>query len=39
MNLQVIAGPHGDIVWVSGPLPGADRRPGLGILRELAAPG
>src|SRR5689334_12959778 len=23
MNLQVIAGPGGDIVWVSGPLPGA----------------
>ena len=23
MNLQVIASPHGDIVWVSGPLPGA----------------
>jgi hypothetical protein len=23
MNLQVIAGPDGDIVWVSGPLPGA----------------
>ena len=23
MNLQVIAGPHGEILWVSGPLPGA----------------
>ena len=23
MNLQVIASPHGDTVWVSGPLPGA----------------
>src|SRR5215470_3296797 len=23
MNLQVIAGPEGEIVWVSGPLPGA----------------
>ena len=23
MNLQVIASPHGGIVWVSGPLPGA----------------
>lgn len=23
MNLQVIARPGGDIVWVSGPLPGA----------------
>ena len=23
MNLQVIASPDGDIVWVSGPLPGA----------------
>jgi Helix-turn-helix of DDE superfamily endonuclease/DDE superfamily endonuclease len=22
MNLQVITSPHGDIVWVSGPLPG-----------------
>ena len=23
MNLQVIASPTGDILWVSGPLPGA----------------
>jgi DDE superfamily endonuclease len=23
MNLQVIAAPNGDIVWASGPLPGA----------------
>ena len=23
MNLQVTASPHGDIIWVSGPLPGA----------------
>jgi DDE superfamily endonuclease len=23
MNLQVIAGPDGEILWVSGPLPGA----------------
>jgi hypothetical protein len=34
MNLQVISSPHGDIVWVSGPLPGRrprpDRRPDLG---------
>jgi hypothetical protein len=34
MNLQVIATPDGDILWVSGPLPGAvprpDRRPDLG---------
>jgi hypothetical protein len=43
MNLQVIANPHGDIVWVSGPLPGAV--PDLtaariwGIVRELAACG
>ena len=43
MNLQVIASPDGDIVWVSGPLPGAV--PDLtaartwGIVRELAASG
>ena len=23
MNLQVISGPGGEILWVSGPLPGA----------------
>jgi hypothetical protein len=43
MNLQVIASPDGDIVWVSGPLPGAvhdltGARIG-GIVRELAASG
>jgi len=43
MNLQVIASPGGDILWVSGPLPGAV--PDLtaariwGIIRELAAAG
>jgi len=41
MNLQVIATPDGDIVWVSGPLPGAvhDLTAARiwGILRELAA--
>jgi hypothetical protein len=43
MNLQVIASPHGDILWVSGPLPGSV--PDLtaariwGIVRELAAAG
>jgi hypothetical protein len=43
MNPQVIASPDGDIVWVSGPLPGAV--PDLnaariwGIIRELAASG
>jgi DDE superfamily endonuclease len=31
MNRQVIAGPDGDIVWVSGPLPGA--------VHDLTAPG
>jgi hypothetical protein len=34
MNLQVIASPDGEILWVSGPLPGAvhdpDRSPDLG---------
>lgn len=39
MNLQVIATPGGDIVWVSGPLPGAvhDRTAARiwGILRKL----
>ena len=43
MNLQVIAGPDGDIVWVSGPLPGAvhDLTAARiwGIVRELAASG
>ena len=43
MNLQVIATPGGDIVWVSGPLPGAvhDLTAARiwGILRELAASG
>jgi len=43
MNLQVIASPDGDIVWVSGPLPGAvhDLTPARtwGIVRELAASG
>jgi hypothetical protein len=41
MNLQVISSPTGDIVWVSGPLPGAvhDLTAARiwGILRELAA--
>ena len=43
MNLQVIATPDGDIVWVSGPLPGAvhDLTAARiwGIIRELAALG
>jgi DDE superfamily endonuclease len=43
MNPQVIASPHGDIVWVSGPLPGAvhDLTAARiwGIIRELAASG
>ena len=43
MNLQVIASPGGDIVWVSGPLPGAvhDLTAARiwGIVRELAASG
>jgi hypothetical protein len=43
MNLQVIATPDGDIVWVSGPLPGAvhDLTAARiwGIVRELAAAG
>jgi hypothetical protein len=43
MNLQVIASPHGDIAWVSGPLPGAAHDLTAariwGILRELAASG
>jgi DDE superfamily endonuclease len=43
MNLQIIATPDGDIVWVSGPLPSAvhDLTAARiwGILRELAAAG
>jgi hypothetical protein len=43
MNLQVIATPDGDMVWVPGPLPGAvhDLTAARiwGILRELAASG
>ena len=43
MNLQVIAGPDGEILWVSGPLPGAvhDLTAARiwGIVRELAASG
>jgi hypothetical protein len=43
MNLQVISSPDGDIVWVSGPLPGAVRDLTAariwGIVRELAASG
>ena len=43
MNLQVIASPGGDIVWVSGPLPGAvhDLTAARiwGIVRALAASG
>ena len=43
MNLQVIATPDGNVVWVSGPLPGAvhDLTAARiwGILRELAAAG
>ena len=43
MNLQVIAAPDGEILWVSGPLPGAvhDLTAARiwGILRELAASG
>jgi DDE superfamily endonuclease/Helix-turn-helix of DDE superfamily endonuclease len=43
MNLQVIASPDGEIVWVSGPLPGAvhDLTAARiwGILRALAASG
>ena len=43
MNLQVIVGPDGDIVWVSGPLPGAvhDLTAARiwGIVRALAASG
>jgi hypothetical protein len=43
MNLQVIATPDGDVVWVSGPLPGAvhDLTAARiwGIVRELATSG
>jgi DDE superfamily endonuclease len=43
MNLQVIAGPDGDIVWVSGPLPGATHDLTAAriwdIIAELAASG
>ena len=43
MNLQVISSPSGDILWVSGPLPGAvhDLTAARiwGIVRELAASG
>jgi hypothetical protein len=43
MNLQVIASPDGEIVWVSGPLPGAVHDLSAariwGIVRELAACG
>ena len=43
MNLQVISSPHGEILWVSGPLPGAvhDLTAARiwGILRELAGAG
>ncbi len=43
MNLQAIASPDGDILWVSGPLPGAvhDLTAARiwGIVRELAAAG
>jgi hypothetical protein len=43
MNLQVIASPQGEILWVSGPLPGATHDLTAariwGILRELAAAG
>jgi hypothetical protein len=43
MNLQVIASPGGDILWVSGPLPGSvhDKKAAWmwGIEDELAAAG
>jgi hypothetical protein len=43
MNLQVISSPRGDVLWVSGPLPGAvhDLTAARiwGILQELAAAG
>ena len=43
MNLQVIASPSGDIVWVSGALPGAAHDKNAewiwGVLAELEAAG
>jgi hypothetical protein len=43
MNLQVIAGPAGQLLWVSGPLPGSvhDMKAAWirGVERELAAVG
>jgi DDE superfamily endonuclease len=43
MNLQVISGPDGEILWVSGPLPGAVHDLNAariwGIVRELATAG
>jgi hypothetical protein len=43
MNLQVISGPAGEILWVSGPLPGATHDLTAariwGIIRELAGAG
>lgn len=43
MNLQVISSPHGEILWVSGPLPGAAHDLTCariwGIIRQLAAAG
>jgi hypothetical protein len=43
MNLQVISGPGGDIVWVSGPLPGVVHDLAAariwGIVRKLAGSG
>ena len=42
MNLQVIAGPHGDILWVSGALPGSvhDKKAEWiwGVFRGLGTP-
>jgi hypothetical protein len=37
MNLQVIAGPDGDIVWVSGPLPGATHDLTAARIRDIIA--
>jgi hypothetical protein len=43
MNIQVIAGPDGSIVWVSGPLPGSvhDLKAARiwGLIRELPTSG
>jgi hypothetical protein len=43
MNLQVIASPDGDIVWMSGPLPGSvhDKKAEWiwGVLGELGESG